>query len=511
MGGEIIAEKFALLRTRGGNGVAVTHLVEDTLLGERAVVKVSDGLEDIALEYLKTFNLARELELPGVLMPLEGGLLEEEAGYYMAFPELGELSLEDYLRMCGPLSGEEILWISLEILRALEGLHAAGLVHLFLNPRNVFYRPRGRVVLKDPALRGEFFARFLEEVAVPDFYYFSPAVMDGVEPGPEADLFALGMLVGRLLEEAGEKGSSPGGSKAAELARECMETGAGRVGVSARGLLRKFGGEDGEVAVAEGSVGESTPIMAVNGNQDNVVEIEVVSARAKGRGEPRCRGGLSGRRFLSQGVRKRRMVALAIVTVLCLIFLGGSGLFLVLQGGGGKAPAGSAAGGSSAGWIEGSSAGLLDRHRALLPDESPSPTGHVQETAIREEDGSAAGTVVVEGPGAVNVTDKGDEGSESEKPESASPVTSVPGAAPVAAFTISPAEGRSPLQVFLDASSSYDPDGHIVSYSWSCGRSGVSLHHVFESSVIPAMIPVTLTVTDDAGNSSSATHFVTLY
>ena len=511
MGGEIIAEKFALLRTRGGNGVAVTHLVEDTLLGERAVVKVSDGLEDIALEYLKTFNLARELELPGVLMPLEGGLLEEEAGYYMAFPELGEPSLEDYLRMCGPLSGEEILWISLEILRALEGLHAAGLVHLFLNLRNVFYRPRGRVVLKDPALRGEFFARFLEEIAAPDFHYFSPAVMDGVEPGPEADLFALGMLVGRLLEEAGDKSSSPCGSKAAELARECMETGAGRVDMSARGLLRKFGGEDGEGAGAEGAAEENTPMMADNGKKDNVVQIEAVSARAKGRGEPRCRGGLSERRFPPHGARKRMIAALAIVTGIYLIFLGGSGLFLVPRGGGEKAPAGSAAGGSSAGGAEGASKALLDRHRALSPDEAPSSQGQVKETAIREEGKCAAGTVVVDGPGAVDITDKGDGGGESEEPGSASPVASVPGVAPVASFTISPAEGRSPLQVFLDASSSYDPDGHIVSYSWSCGRSGVSLHHVFESSVIPAMIPVTLTVTDDAGYSSSATRYVALY
>lgn len=44
MGGEIIADKFALLKTRGSNGVAFTHIVEDTLLGERAVVKVMNGL-----------------------------------------------------------------------------------------------------------------------------------------------------------------------------------------------------------------------------------------------------------------------------------------------------------------------------------------------------------------------------------------------------------------------------------------------------------------------------------
>ncbi len=582
MGGEIIAEKFALLRTRGGNGVAVTHLVEDTLLGERAVVKVSEGLEDLAFEYLKTYNLARELDLPGLLMPLEGGLLEEEGGYYMAFPELGEPSLEDWMRTGGLLRCEEIMALALGMLRALEGLHGAGLVHLFLNPRNVFYRPGGHVTLKDPALRSCFFPRFLEEVAAPDFHYFSPSVMDGGPPGPEADLFALGRLVKLLLEEAGDADSSPCASWIAGLAQACTEAGIAGSAVSARDLLaeftmdsagsgRRMAGSGGGAPDPEGvtrreeefagglfspraeeaspsecvpepgghaarcghgatrgrgrplaALRSMRPLLGTSGRQGLsgtcVVEGEApaagearVRARAEASGQARGRGSQTWSRPWSSRERKGRATALLLAAFLCLALAGWSSAFLLLQGGTGKAPADSTAGGSCAGGDAAAAAVLLGRSRGLTVDEAASglrtTQGEVEAKGGAELEGAAAGSTR---DATVDEVEGAGDGGEKPAATPSSPAGG-PGASPVAAFTLTPAEGRSPLQVLLDASASHDPDGRIIAYSWSCGAGGVRLYHVFESSVIPARIPVTLTVTDDKGNSASATRYVTLY
>lgn len=541
MGGEVIAEKFALLKTRGANGVAVTYLVEDILLGERAVVKVSEGLDDLCLEYLKAFNLAGEIDLPGLLMPLEGGLLEEDSGYYMAFPELGEPSLDDCLRMEVPLSCEDILTMALDILRILRALHGAGLVHLFINPRNIFYRHRGSVTLKDPSLRSEFFARFLEEMNAPDFYYFSPAVMDGGEPGPEADLYALGRLVGRLLEKARDRDWSPCGARAAELERECLGAAAGPGAVSAGALLERYGIfvagiEDGACAIEAKADPEKRGTVKRGGMAERVEGEEKLegavatallpgglrsmaggrAAVMPGSGGRRRQGAKARRSFAGRGTKGFGAAALPLLALLCFALITGSALSLFLRGGE-KAPASSPSGGSFAGDDMEAPAALLGRHRALSEGRAEAGLGEAEKEVAQamkgDTESAATGGVVAVECGTAPGDGDGGAAREAIKTPAKQPLpTQNPsGAAPVASFTLGPAEGRSPLQVWLDASSSHDPDGHIVSYSWSCGGGGVSICHVFESNVIPARIPVTLTVTDDAGNSASVTHYVILY
>lgn len=239
MGGEIIAERFSLLKTRGSNGLAFTHIVEDILDGRRLVVKVSDRLGILGLEYLKACNLISESGVEGLLLPLEGGLLDEggegEGGYYLAFPEVGEPSLENYLRMRAGITCGEVVYVLDRVLQVLDGLHRAGFLHLFLEPRNVFYLPRRAVTLKDPALRAEFFHPFLEMVASPDFSYLHPSLMDGGMPGPEADLYAAGKLAERLYLAAMDGDSSPMGEVVLRVARACMAAGEKERGVASGG------------------------------------------------------------------------------------------------------------------------------------------------------------------------------------------------------------------------------------------------------------------------------------
>jgi PKD repeat protein len=76
---------------------------------------------------------------------------------------------------------------------------------------------------------------------------------------------------------------------------------------------------------------------------------------------------------------------------------------------------------------------------------------------------------------------------------------------PVASFTASPASGMAPLSVTFDASSSYDPDGNIVSYDWDFGDGatgvGVITSHVYATT---GTYEARLTVTDNDGLTGSA-------
>ena len=86
-------------------------------------------------------------------------------------------------------------------------------------------------------------------------------------------------------------------------------------------------------------------------------------------------------------------------------------------------------------------------------------------------------------------------------------VTVSPGPAPVARFTSSPTEPQPGQQVFFNGiSSTAAPGRRIVKYTWDFGDgtsgSGAQVSHVYPR---PGIYTVTLTVTDDAGRTHSAT------
>ena len=90
-------------------------------------------------------------------------------------------------------------------------------------------------------------------------------------------------------------------------------------------------------------------------------------------------------------------------------------------------------------------------------------------------------------------------------------VTEPPNQSPIASFTASPTSGVVPLEVFFDASGSYDPDGNIVSYEWDFKDgntgSGETINHTFSST---GSYNVKLTVTDDKGATDSTAKTITV-
>lgn len=82
----------------------------------------------------------------------------------------------------------------------------------------------------------------------------------------------------------------------------------------------------------------------------------------------------------------------------------------------------------------------------------------------------------------------------------------MPNIPPVAQFQTIPTGGDAPLTIQCDAETSYDPDGHIVSYTWDfgdghIGTGAVVSHHY----IAPGSYTITLTVEDGRGATASFT------
>jgi len=85
-------------------------------------------------------------------------------------------------------------------------------------------------------------------------------------------------------------------------------------------------------------------------------------------------------------------------------------------------------------------------------------------------------------------------------------VTEALNQSPIASFTANLRIGVVPLEIYFDASNSYDPDGDIISYSWNFkdGNTGNGkiVNHTFSSI---GSYKIELTVTDDKGATASTT------
>ena len=99
------------------------------------------------------------------------------------------------------LPAQRVLSIVEDLAAALDYAHQKGMVHRDVKPANVLFNPRGRAVLMDFGI-----ARLVEKsnltqdnVAVGTPAYMSPEQAAGDDVGPQADIYALGVVTYELL------------------------------------------------------------------------------------------------------------------------------------------------------------------------------------------------------------------------------------------------------------------------------------------------------------------------
>ncbi|MFG2653079.1 serine/threonine-protein kinase [Streptomyces sp. NPDC048436] len=112
------------------------------------------------------------------------------------------LSLSDVLDAEGPMSPQRAAHIGAEVLAALRAAHDAGVLHRDVKPGNVLISNDGRVVLTDFGIAMVEGSSALtmtgEVVGSPEF--LAPERALGRRPGPESDLWSLGVLLYAAVE-----------------------------------------------------------------------------------------------------------------------------------------------------------------------------------------------------------------------------------------------------------------------------------------------------------------------
>jgi len=121
------------------------------------------------------------------------GLEEDDEGARLVMELMEGGSLHEQIVSGERIAEERLLWIGLEILKALEAIHASGLVHRDLKPANILFSREGVAKLGDFGLargREAIPVRQSHLFATPD--YVAPEILEGSPGDLRSEFYSLG-------------------------------------------------------------------------------------------------------------------------------------------------------------------------------------------------------------------------------------------------------------------------------------------------------------------------------
>ncbi|MFE5920301.1 serine/threonine-protein kinase [Streptomyces sp. NPDC056468] len=208
----LIAGRYRLLSPLGEGGMGTVWRARDELLHREVAVKevrAPHGLPGPEVERMYA-RLEREAwaaaRVANRNVVTVYDVATQDGRPWIVMELVRGISLAELLDAEGPLSPQRAAHIGAEVLSALRAAHEAGVLHRDVKPANVLLSNDGRVVLTDFGIAMVEGSSALtmtgEVVGSPEF--LAPERALGRTPGPESDLWSLGVLLYAAVE-----GNSP--------------------------------------------------------------------------------------------------------------------------------------------------------------------------------------------------------------------------------------------------------------------------------------------------------------
>ncbi len=189
---------FEIIERLGGGGMGVVYKARDLKLGRLVALKfmapTRQDSQEARVRFLREAQAVAALDHPNVCTLYEIGE-EEDGRIFLAMALCQGETLKERLRR-GPLPPREAVQIALQIADGLAAAHARGIVHRDIKPANLLLS-EGLVKIIDfgVARLDDHTTITREGVAIGTLNYTAPEHLFGGEPGPESDLWSLGVVL----------------------------------------------------------------------------------------------------------------------------------------------------------------------------------------------------------------------------------------------------------------------------------------------------------------------------
>jgi tetratricopeptide (TPR) repeat protein len=218
--GEVVAERYRIVRFLAAGGMGEVYEAEDTELREQVALKtirpeIVNNPRTLE-RFRREIHLAHQITHPNACRIFDLSRHTREDGGEVVFLTMELLAgdtLAQRIRTRGPIPAAEALPIVRQMVAALEAAHAVGVVHRDFKCGNVVLVPgrsdgEERVVVADFGMaQGDIskdsFATSMTEggaiVGTPA--YMAPEQVAGEEVNPAADIYALGVVLYEMLTQ----------------------------------------------------------------------------------------------------------------------------------------------------------------------------------------------------------------------------------------------------------------------------------------------------------------------
>jgi Tol biopolymer transport system component len=185
---------FDLIEPVGHGGYGDVWRAHDPQLDREIALKLIPAEDEDVDDVLREGRLLARIRHPNVATIYGATHVDGEIGVAMEF--IGGDDLDTIVRRDGPLPARDVIDIGLQLARALDAVHRAGVLHRDIKASNVKRTEEDRVILLDFGSSRELRLHTIEpadEAGTP--LYVAPEVFAGGTASVQSDLYSLGVLL----------------------------------------------------------------------------------------------------------------------------------------------------------------------------------------------------------------------------------------------------------------------------------------------------------------------------
>jgi serine/threonine protein kinase len=206
----------------GGMGIVLDAVAPDGLAVALKLIRPtgdSEKREMFAARLGREARVLKRLAHPGVVKLVDYGTVDDVV--YLAMERIEGKSLGVLLQR-GPMEADLVISIGVRIGETLAHLHQIDIVHRDIKPDNVIIDKDGNPILTDFGLARLSGATAItrRDELVGSLGYIAPEIVEGAEPSPKTDQYALGRLLINLAQ--GEPAKAPEGTPILEQLAQSM-------------------------------------------------------------------------------------------------------------------------------------------------------------------------------------------------------------------------------------------------------------------------------------------------